>query len=587
MKTFSDFGLNPRILKAINELGFEHPMPVQAEVLPVAIANEVDIVALAQTGTGKTAAFAIPCIQKLDTSNNYTEVLVLCPTRELCVQITNDFKNLSKYIDGASILAVYGGSSIEAQKRQLKKGVKIIVATPGRLVDLTNRGDVNLSRVRKVVLDEADEMLNMGFKDDLDFILSKTPKTKNTYLFSATMPIEVERIARNYMDNPVAITIGTRNSGSKNVHHYFYLVQAKDRYLALKRIADYYPNIYSIVFCRTRNETQEVADALIKDGYSADALHGELSQAQRDAVMKRFRSRQLQMLVATDVAARGLDVNDLTHVINYNLPDEVEQYTHRSGRTGRADKTGISIAIINLKEKHKIKQVEKILGQQFTQASIPTGHEICEKQLFHIIDNIENMQVMNDDIDEYLPLISKRLEWLSKDDLIRRFVSVEFNRFLGYYRHAPDLNITETESSRREKRRNESGGRGGRDADGNFARLFFNIGRKDRIEPVDMIKLINKTVGRRDVNIGRIDILDIYTYVDVESQYANDIIGALNDTTYKRRPLIVDLASPRGSERNQPRERKKSFSKKSFDKSPFAKKRDSSGGDRKRKKNKR
>ncbi len=557
MKTFSDLGLDTRILKAITELGFERPMPVQAEVLPVALNHETDIVALAQTGTGKTAAFALPCIQKLDTSNNHTEVVVLCPTRELCVQITNDFKNFAKYVEGASVLAVYGGSSIEAQKRTLKKGAKVIVATPGRLVDLCERGYVDLSHVRQAILDESDEMLNMGFKDDLDFILSKTPKTKNTYLFSATMPIEVERIAKNYMNDPVEITIGSKNSGSKNVHHYFYLVQARDRYHALKRIADYYPNIYSIVFCRTRAEAQDVADSLIRDGYNADALHGELSQAQRDAVMKRFRNRQLQMLVATDVAARGLDVNDLTHVINYNLPDEVEQYTHRSGRTGRADKTGISIAIINVKEKHKIKQIEKIIGQQFTQVKVPNGHEICEKQLFHIIDNIENMEVLHDDIDGYLPLITKRLEWISKEDLIRRFVSVEFGRFLDYYRNAPDLNVSEAPREPREKR----GEFNGRHVQGNYTRLFMNIGRKDKADPKDIIQLINRGAGSRDVNIGRIDILDMFSYVDVDTQYVQTVIEALNGTNFHRRQLVVDPATPRGE---QPRERKKSFNKKEF-----------------------
>ncbi len=558
MKTFSELGLDPRILQAIDELGFKHPMPVQAEVLPIALENDTDLVALAQTGTGKTAAFAIPCIQKVDTDSKETEVVVLCPTRELCVQIANDFKNLSKYIPGASVLAIYGGSSMEAQKRTLKKGAKIIVATPGRLVDLTKRGFVDLSGIRYVVLDEADEMLNMGFKDDLDFILSKTPATKNTYLFSATMPIEVERIARNYMDNPQEIVIGSKNAGSKNVHHYYYLVHAKDRYAALKRIADYYPNIYSIVFCRTRHETQEVADALIKDGYNADALHGELSQAQRDAVMKRFRSRQLQMLVATDVAARGLDVNDLTHVINYNLPDEVEQYNHRSGRTGRADKTGISIAIINLKEKHKIKRAEKIIGQQFTQAKIPSGREICEKQLFHIIDNIENANIQHDDINGYLPIIQEKLRGLDKEDLIRRFVSMEFNRFLNYYRHAPDLNIDDSPQGEKREKGEKRKKKESRET-GDYTRLFFNIGKKDRVDPSHIIQLINKAAAGHKADIGRIDILDIFSYVDVDAKHADAIVDALNDTAYRKRTLVVDIATERGQ---KPRGRKKSFSKK-------------------------
>ncbi len=550
MKTFQELGVEPDILRAITELGFERPMPVQAEVLPIVLNYETDLVALAQTGTGKTAAFGIPCIQKLDTSNRDTEVLILCPTRELCVQITNDCKNFSKYKAGASILAVYGGTSIDAQKRGLAKGVKIIVATPGRMVDLTKRKYIDLSAIHTVVLDEADEMLNMGFKEDLDFILSQTPQSKNTFLFSATMPIEVERIARNYMDNPAEVTIGSKNSGSKNVHHYFYLVHARDRYPALKRIADYYPDIYSIVFCRTRQETQDVADMLIKDGYNADALHGDLSQAQRDAVMKRFRQRQLQMLVATDVAARGLDVNDLTHVINYNLPDEIEQYTHRSGRTGRADKTGISIAIINLKEKHKIKRTEKIIGQQFTQAKVPTGKEICEKQLFHIIENIENIEINDQAINDYLPLILEKLSPLSKEDLVRRLVSVEFNRFLDYYKNAPDLNVDElgdAEGRRKERRQKSEHG----SANGNYTRMFFNVGRKERVEPPQIIQLLHKGAGKHGIDIGRIDIYEGFTYVDVDAQYAETVLENLNGIEYHKRPLRVDIATPRD---NEPRE---------------------------------
>jgi ATP-dependent RNA helicase DeaD len=514
------------------------------------------MVALAQTGTGKTAAFGIPCIQKLDTGNNHTEVLILCPTRELCVQITNDLKNFSRYVVGATTLAVYGGASIESQKRTLHKGAKIIVATPGRMVDLTKRGYVNLSQVHTVVLDESDEMLNMGFKDDLDFILSKTPKTKHTLLFSATMPLEVERIARTYMSDPLEITIGSRNTGSKNVHHYYYLVQARDRYQALKRIADYYPNIYSIVFCRTRAETQDVADMLMKDGYNADALHGDLSQAQRDAVMRRFRSRNLQMLVATDVAARGLDVNDLTHVINYNLPDEIEQYTHRSGRTGRADKTGISIAIINLKEKHKIKRTEKVIGQQFTQAKVPTGKEICEKQLFHIIENIEAIDVQNEELNAYMPIILKRLEGLSREDLVSRLLSVEFNHFLDYYKNAPDLNIDEfgggeNREGRRAARKKESGRDTPRHHEQNndYTRLFFNTGRKERVEPPHIIKLIQKGAGKPGIDVGRIDIYDGFTYVDVDARYADDILDNLNGLDFRGRTLRVDVATPRdGSE---------------------------------------
>lgn len=559
MKTFSELGVNPNILKALTELGFERPMPVQAEVLPFLLSTDTDLVALAQTGTGKTAAFGIPCIQKLDVSNKQTEVLILCPTRELCVQIANDCKNFSNYVEGATTLPVYGGASIEAQKRALNKGVKIIVATPGRMVDLSKRGYINFSNIHTVVLDEADEMLNMGFKDDLDFILSQTPASKNTLLFSATMPIEVERIARTYLHDPLEVTIGSKNTGSKNVHHYFYLVQARDRYQTLKRIADYYPNIYSIVFCRTRSETQEVADMLIKDGYSADALHGELSQAQRDSVMKRFRSRHLQLLVATDVAARGLDVNDLTHVINYNLPDEIEQYTHRSGRTGRADKTGISIAIINLKEKHKIRRTEKIIGQQFTQARVPTGREICEKQLFNIIDNIEAIDIQNEEFNSYLPLILKRLEGLSTEELISRFLSMEFNRFLEYYKNAPDLNIDEYaggEGRERRKERSERSDWKSRDRDSNLTRLFFNIGRKERVDPPVLIQMIRKGVGEQHLAIGKIDIYDNFTYADVDARFAEDILEGLGGMRFRGKVIRVDIATPRQGD--EPRERRSS-----------------------------
>ncbi len=569
--TFNELGVDSRILKAIEELGFERPMPVQAETLPVLLSNDTDLVALAQTGTGKTAAFGIPIIQKLDTANRDAEALILCPTRELCIQITDDCKRFAKYMEGVSIVAVYGGASIETQKKALRKGAKIIVATPGRMVDLSERGYVDLSNVKRVVLDEADEMLNMGFKEDLDFILSQTPDSKNTLLFSATMPIEVERIAKNYMSDPMKITIGTRNSGSKNVHHYYYLVHAKDRYNALKRIADYYPNIYSIVFCRTRAETQEIADALIKDGYNADALHGDLSQAQRDAVMKRFRSRQLQMLVATDVAARGLDVNDLTHVINYNMPDEVEQYTHRSGRTGRADKTGISIAIINLREKGKIKQTEKIIGQKFTQAKIPNGKEICEKQLFNIIDHMENIDVQYETIEDYLPIIYKKLEWLDREELIRRFVSVEFNRFLEYYRGAPDLNVAEEEHHEKGDRQS----RRDRSDRGDFTRMFFNLGRFDKMEPTRIIGLVNDAIGKRHDTIGRIELYDSFSHVDIKSEFVEELMNNLNGKKLKGRPIVVDIASRKKSEgkKNEGRrsEGRKSEGKKSHSKQDYKK----------------
>ncbi|MCK9164033.1 MAG: DEAD/DEAH box helicase [Bacteroidales bacterium] len=567
--TFKELGISPEILKAIDELGFENAMPVQAETLPILLNQDVNLVALAQTGTGKTAAFGLPMIQKMDYSNKDTEVLVLCPTRELCMQIANDCKNYAKYINGCTILPVYGGASIDIQIRALKRGVKMIVATPGRMNDLINRGRVDISKIKYVVLDEADEMLDMGFKDDLDNILSQAPEQRNTLLFSATMPKDVERIANNYMAEAVRIQIGTRNQGSDSVSHFYYLVQAKDRYSALKRIADYYPNIYAIVFCRTKLETQDVADKLIRDGYNADSLHGDLSQAQRDHVMNRFRHKNVQLLIATDVAARGLDVNDLTHVINYNLPDELEQYVHRSGRTGRADKLGISIAIINLKEKYKIKDLERQIKQEFTKVQIPTGKEVCAKQLFNMIDKVENVDVNYAEIETFLPDIMTKLEGMDKEELIRKFVSLEFNRFLEYYRGAPDLNVDESRGSRdrddrggrddrgrgrdrgdRDRGDRDRGDRGDRDGgykDGNFQRLFISIGHKDKVVPQRIIGMINDFTQDRDIEIGKIDILDNFSYIEVGADKANIVIEAFKDQFVQGRPITVEIAQPRNS----------------------------------------
>ncbi|MDD2488223.1 MAG: DEAD/DEAH box helicase [Bacteroidales bacterium] len=555
--TFKELGISPEILKAIDELGFENAMPVQAETLPILLSQDVNLVALAQTGTGKTAAFGLPMIQKMDYSNKETEVLVLCPTRELCIQIANDCKNYAKYINGCTILPVYGGASIDIQIRALKKGVKMIVATPGRMNDLINRGRVDISKIKYVVLDEADEMLDMGFKDDLDNILSQAPEKRNTLLFSATMPKEVENIAKNYMSNPLRVQIGSRNQGSDNVSHYYYLVHAKDRYLTLKRIADYCPDIYAIVFCRTKIETQEVADMLIRDGYSADSLHGDLSQAQRDHVMNRFRHKNIQMLVATDVAARGLDVNDLTHVINYNLPDELDQYVHRSGRTGRADKLGISIAIINLKEKYKIKDIERQIKKEFTKAQIPTGKEVCTKQLFNMIDKVEQVDVNYSEIETFLPDIMKKLEWMDKEELIRKFVSLEFNRFLEYYRGAPDLNVDESrERNSRDRddsgkgRRGDRGDRGDRDSSykvGNYQRLFISMGHKDKVVPQRLIGMINDYTQDRDIEIGKIDILDNFSYIEIGADKAEVVIEAFKDKFVQGRPVTVEIAQPRNS----------------------------------------
>ncbi|HHT03036.1 MAG TPA: DEAD/DEAH box helicase [Bacteroidales bacterium] len=562
--TFKELGISPEILKAIDELGFENAMPVQAETLPILLNQDVNLVALAQTGTGKTAAFGLPMIQKMDYTNKDTEVLVLCPTRELCMQIANDCKNYAKYINGCTILPVYGGASIDIQIRALKRGVKMIVATPGRMNDLINRGRVDISKIKYVVLDEADEMLDMGFKDDLDNILSQAPEERNTLLFSATMPKDVERIANNYMADAIRIQIGTRNQGSDSVSHFYYLVQAKDRYSALKRIADYYPNIYAIVFCRTKLETQDVADKLIRDGYNADSLHGDLSQAQRDHVMSRFRHKNVQLLIATDVAARGLDVNDLTHVINYNLPDELEQYVHRSGRTGRADKLGMSIAIINLKEKYKIRDLERQIKQEFTKVQIPTGKEVCTKQLFNMIDKVENVDVNYAEIETFLPDIMQKLEGMDKEELIRKFVSLEFNRFLEYYRGAPDLNVDESRGSRdrddrggrddrgrgRDRGDRDRGGRDDRDGgykDGNFKRLFISMGHKDKVVPQRLIGMINDFTQDRDIEIGKIDILDNFSYIEVGADKADIVIEAFKDQFVQGRPVTVEPAEPRNS----------------------------------------
>src|SRR5574344_1273311 len=439
MKTFEELGVSSEIRKAIEEMGYENPMPVQEEVIPYLLGEGNDVVALAQTGTGKTAAFGLPLLQKIDVNKRVPQALILCPTRELCLQIAGDLNDYSKYIDDLKILPVYGGSSIESQIRSMKAGVHIIVATPGRLIDLIERKVAHLETVNNVVMDEADEMLNMGFTDSINSILEKVPENRNTLMFSATMSPEISRIAKTYLHNAKEITIGTKNEGSKNVTHTAYTIHARDKYAALKRIVDFYPQIYGIIFCRTRKETQEIADKLIQDGYSADSLHGELSQAQRDLVMQKFRQHHLQLLVATDVAARGLDVNDLTHVINYGLPDDTESYTHRSGRTGRAGKTGISIAIINLREKGKVRIIEKVIQKKFEAATLPEPKEICTKQLYRVIDEIERIEVDETEIAPFLPEVFRKLEWLSKEDVVKRIVSREFGHFLKYYADAPEI----------------------------------------------------------------------------------------------------------------------------------------------------
>ena len=542
---FKEFGFNEEINKAIDDLGFKTPMPVQEQAIPTILYNDINLIALAQTGTGKTAAFGLPIINRIDFDNKDVQALVICPTRELCIQIANDLKKYSKYLKSAKIVPVYGGASIELQIKDLKKKPQIVVATPGRLNDLLLRKKIDISSINYMVLDEADEMLNMGFKDDLDNILSATSENKNTYLFSATMPKEVEQIAKEYISNPVRIQIGERNQGSDNVQHFYYLVHQKDRYLALKRIADYYPNIYGIIFCRTKVETQEVADMLIKDGYNADSLHGDLSQAQRDHVMSRFRLRNIQMLVATDVAARGLDVNNLTHVINYELPDELEQYVHRSGRTGRADNQGISIAIINLKEKHKIKKLEKVLKKEISKAKIPTGQEVCKKQLFNMINRVENVETDYEEIDRFLPEISKKLSWMDREELIKHFVSLEFTSLLSYYRDAVDLNIDE--SLEKEKIRRENNQRSKQKRERHFDKSLFstlsiNLGYKDKVVPQRIIGMINDYTPHRRIEIGKIDITDRCSFVEVKNDGADAVKDALDGRIIKGKEIVVDFA---------------------------------------------
>ena len=547
MKTFEELGVSPEIRKAIEEMGYESPMPVQEEVIPYLLGNGNDVVALAQTGTGKTAAFGLPLIQKIDVKQRVPQALILCPTRELCLQIAGDLTDYSKYITDLKILPVYGGSSIESQIRSLKQGVHIIVATPGRLIDLMERKVAHLETIKDVVMDEADEMLNMGFTDSINAILEKVPQDRNTLMFSATMSPDIARIAKTYLHDAKEITIGTKNEGSKNVNHIAYIVHAKDKYAALKRVVDFYPQIYGIIFCRTRKETQEIADKLIQDGYNADSLHGELSQAQRDLVMQKFRQRHLQLLVATDVAARGLDVNDLTHVINYGLPDDTESYTHRSGRTGRAGKTGISIAIVNLREKGRMREIERIINKKFTIGSLPSGKEICEQQLIKVIDEIEKVKVNEEEIESFLPGIYRKLEWLSKEDLVKRVVSMEFNRFLEYYKTAPEIEEPKVGGDKRgdskdRKSRGSDRQKTARKAEEGYERLFLNMGKTDGFYANQIIELINRNLKKERIQIGRIDLMQNFSFFEVAEEQAPMVIKALNKASVNGRKVSVEVA---------------------------------------------
>lgn len=548
MRTFKELGVAPNIQQALDELGFEHAMPVQAEVIPQLLDQTKNIIALAQTGTGKTAAFGIPVIQKTNLKQLFPQTLILCPTRELCLQISGDLTDFSKYIEDIKILPVYGGSSIDSQIRSLKRGVHIIVATPGRLLDLIKRKTVSLESVHTVVLDEADEMLNMGFTEDLDEILSYVPTTRSMLLFSATMPREIEKITRKYMKDPMEITIGRKNEGALNVRHIYYVVHAKDKYLALKRIVDYYPNIYGIIFCRTRRETQEIADKLLQDGYDADALHGDLSQAQRDLVMSKFRNHSLQLLVATDVASRGLDVDDVSHIINYGLPDDTDSYTHRSGRTGRAGKTGTSISITHIKEKGRISQIEKQINKQFEKHDIPKGDVICEKQLFNFVDKIEKVKVNEEEIERLLPSIFRKLEWLEKEDIIKRIVSLEFNRLIEYYQFAEEI-YEPTEGRSRQGRdsrgkqtdRVDRSGGSSRVAEKGYSRLFINVGKMDGINPAVLMGFINDNVKGK-VPIGKIDLMRNFSFFEVPEEHASKVISTFKGMHLEDRKLLVQFA---------------------------------------------
>ena len=555
MKTFEELGVSEEIRRAIEELGFEHPMPVQEEVIPYLLGNGNDVIALAQTGTGKTAAFGIPLLERTDPTNRSTQAVVISPTRELCLQIADDLKSFAKYIKGINIVAVYGGTSIIDQIHALKHGAQIIVATPGRLIDLMHRGAAKVQEVRNVVLDEADEMLNMGFSDSINEIFDNVPADRNTLLFSATMSKDIERIALNYLHDHKEIVVGSRNEGAENVNHIYYMVNAKDKYLALKRIADSNPNIYGIIFCRTRRETQEIADNLIADGYNVDALHGDLSQMQRDTVMKKFRERTLQLLVATDVAARGLDVDNLTHVINYGLPDDPATYTHRSGRTGRAGKTGVSVAIIHSREKSRLRTIEKKIGKTFEKGSVPTPQRIIEKQLYNLADRIERVKVNEDEIAKYLPGIVKKLEWLSENDLLKRIVSLEFNRLLEYYKDAPEaIDYEERKPRDRKAKRDDkeprdkqqNGSRQNKDrrtAEQGYERIYVNAGKNDGFFPARLIETLNQNMEGR-VEIGRIDLFPGYALFDVKKGESRRTVSALKNARYFGKRLYAEIADP-------------------------------------------
>ena len=561
MITFEELGISQQYVRAVKELGFENAMPVQEKVIPLLLNENQDMIVLAQTGTGKTAAYGLPLIQMIDPEVNHPQVLVLCPTRELCMQIAGDLNDFAKFNDDLTTLPVFGGSSIDMQIKALKKGIQIVVATPGRLLDLIRRKAIKLYQIKTVVLDEADEMLNMGFSEDLNDILETVPPQRRALLFSATMPGEVAAIARKYMKDPFEVTIGTKNSGAENIKHVYYTVHAKDKYPALKRIVDYYPAVYGIVFCRTRKETQEIADKLIHDGYNAESLHGDLSQIQRDTVMNKFRIGHIRLLVATDVAARGLDVENLTHIINYNLPEDIDSYTHRSGRTGRAGRAGTSIILINLKEKYLIKKIEKKINKTFTSSAVPSGRQICEKQLFSMIDKMEKVDIDHEEIDTYLPQIYRKLEWLEKEDVIKRFVALEFNRFLDYYKNAPDLNVPEDnfKGNRKEKPgkgdwQEKSGKSDWQEKSGKpnwkernqgteegFKKMTINKGKNDGMYAAELMELINRNTPGAKIRLGKIELTKRATIFEVPISNADQLMKVLKNAWFGDEQVRVDF----------------------------------------------
>lgn len=583
MKTFEELGVSEEILRAIEELGFEHPMPVQEEVIPYLLGNRNDVIALAQTGTGKTAAFGIPVLQRTDSRVRQTQALILSPTRELCLQIADDLKDFAKYIDGINIVPVYGGTSIENQIKSLRHGAQIIVATPGRLIDLMNRGVAKLDAVRNVVLDEADEMLNMGFYESIDEILEGVPEDRNTLLFSATMSKEIEKIARNYLHDPKEIVVGSRNEGAEHVNHIYYMVNAKDKYLALKRVVDYFPKIFAIIFCRTKRETQEIADKLIHDGYNAESLHGDLSQQQRDLTMQKFRQHMTQLLVATDVAARGLDVDDLTHVINFGLPDDIESYTHRSGRTGRAGKKGTSISIIHSRERSKMRAIEKTIGKKFVEGVMPSAQEICKKQLYKVMDQIVKTDVNEEEIAPFMEDINRYFEYIDKEDLIKKIVSVEFGKFLAYYADAPEIGKVQVQGESRKKDRKDDARKRTRKAEEGYRRLFINLGKADGFYPGEIMQFINKHMkGRQEV--GNIDLLSKMSYIEVPEEDAEKVMDALDGTTYKGRDVRCNDADEGGKGRSRKRREPKDGGFERFEKKSKRRAREAEESPKKKKK---